>query len=617
MKKSTLKPTDISFSHVADMFLSELRKGKSIPVESLAAALPHLADEIREQLPALALLERAMGPNGSARTINASDEIGGCKLIREVGRGAVGVVFEGYDHGLARKVAVKVIPLRSNGSPIAVDRFELERRAMARLDHPHIVPVFSSGLNDDSAYLVMKLIEGCSLYGLQNGSGEFKVRFHFSALRSSWDSLATLGLNVASGLQHAHQQGLVHRDIKPGNLLMDHDGKVWISDFGLAKVFDVAKSLSRTGDAIGTPRYMAPEQIRGICDARSDVYSLGITLYELATGEMVWGDKSGISILTNRHSIELPNLQDLCPEIPAELSRIIMKASQFSPEDRYQSAAELHLVLQRFIDGKMRADRRVRKRLPDEIFRKKSRWETMLVCSLAMLTSFSIGTYFFVGRSQGKVDGSVQVATSTPVNGSAVRLIDKLADRDQDDMVKIVADFVEQSLNESGQKLQFSEPAKQEIRNQVESITTHIKTTGLTEESLGKFLSGYRKTSLPIATKVMRLATKVNASGLSANEKNVAIETLRSLATATINGYMSERDVDAVISNLVGFQPKSTTEVAGSIISDQRLRAWLADLSGHLRSFPKEAFVYQESKSTLLKEVFEGAFGEGGQPGHN
>lgn len=598
------------------MYLSELRKGKAIPVEKLASALPHLASEILEQLPALALLEQAMAPFEPSKEVDVSDDLGGCRLIREVGRGAVGVVFEAYDRGLDRKVAVKVIPLRGNESTIAVDRFEMERRAMARLEHPHIVPVYSSGVSEHSAFLVMKLIKGYSLYALQNGAGDFKTRFHFSTLRSSWDSLASLGLNVASGLQHAHQQGLVHRDVKPGNLLMDADGKIWISDFGLAKVFDVSKSLSRTGDAIGTPRYMAPEQIRGICDARSDVYALGITLYEIASGTTAWNDKSCISLITSRHSIELPDLRSICPEVPDQLSRIIMKACQFAPDDRYQNADEMHRVLQRFVNGELKADRRVRKRLPDATYRKKSRRETILASSLVMLTSFFIGTFLFAGKSQQKIAASVQVASNSPLNNSAARLIDKLADREQDDMVKIVADFVEQSLNESGKNLQFSEPAKQEIRNQVQTITNQIKTTGLTEESLGKFLNGYRKSSLPIATKVMRLATKVNTSSLSRSEKTSAIETLRELATATINGYISEQNVDAIINNLLGFQPKSTSEVATSVIPDLRLRSWLADLKNYLATLPPDALVNSDTKSQVLKDVFEGAFGQPEQAGN-
>lgn len=615
MNKRPILPTDISFSHVADMYLAELRNGKVIPVEKLIAALPHLESEIREQLPALALLERAMGKKADEVEVDSASEIAGCRLIREVGRGAVGVVFEAHDGGLDRKVAIKLIPLQGTETPIAIDRFELERRAMARLEHPHIVPVYSSGFTKKSAYLVIKLIEGSSLYALQKGSGDFRTRFHFSAFRSNWDSLATLGLNVASGLHHAHQQGLVHRDIKPGNLLLDQDGKVWISDFGLAKVFDLAKSLSRTGDAIGTPRYMAPEQFRGVCDARSDVYALGITLYELASGKFVWSDKSSVSLITGRDSIELPNLKEVCPEVPDELCKIIMKACQFSPDDRYQTADEMCIVLDRFLHGKSKADRRVRKRLPDEVYRKKARRETVIACLAVMLVSFFIGTYVFVGRAPNTNADATRVENRPQLSRSAVGLIDKLADRDQDDMVKIVADFVEQSLSESGQKLQFSEPAKQEIRNQVDKITTQIKTTGLTEESLGKFLDGYRKTSLPIATKVMRLAPVIASSGLSVVEKKAAIETLRALGAAAVNGYVSERDVDAIVSKLIGFQPKLTTEITAMVIPDQRLRVWLGDLTGYLKVLPAAAFVYKDALNKELREVFDGAFGPFDQSG--
>jgi hypothetical protein len=286
-----------------------------------------------------------------------------------------------------------------------------------------------------------------------------------------------------------------------------------------------------------------------------------------------------------------------------------MKACQFSPDDRYQTAEELRQVLNRFVNGKSRADRRKRKRLPDDVYRKKSRRDTIFACLAVMLASFCVGFYIFVGKPHSSVADSQKLSSSIKLNRSAVNLIDKLADRDQDDMVKIVSEFVEQSLSASGDNLQFSEPAKQEIRKQVDNITTQIKTTGLTEESLEKFLKGYRKTSLPIATKVMRLATTIDASGLSLSEKQNAIEVLRSLAAAAINGYISERDVDAIVSRLIGFQPKSTTEVANLVIPDQRLRSWLADLKQNLQNLPPSAFIYRDAMNKELNVVFEDAFG--------
>jgi serine/threonine protein kinase len=614
MNKLAIAPSDISFSHVADMYLAEMRKGNVIPVDKLAAALPHLASEIRDQLPALLVLERAMSDGGAKKPPTLKQELGGCQLIREVGRGAVGVVFEAYDPGLSRQVAVKVIPLNDFAAPITIDRFELERRAMARLEHSHIVPVYSSGFDEHSAYLVMKLIRGCSLHGLQNGQGDFKTRYHFEAIRKSWEALAVMGIDVASGLHHAHQQGLVHRDIKPGNLLLDDNGKIWISDFGLAKMFDSATSLSRTGDAIGTPRYMAPEQFRGICDVRSDVYGLGITMYELVIGKTVWSDRSTISLITSRDTFELPDLKEVCPEVPADLAKIIMKAAQFTPESRYQTAEELRQVLQRFVDGKPRADRRVRRRLPDELYRRKWRRDTALACVAVTLVSFFIGIALSISKLYPQQDDKDVLLAKGQTSGHAVELIDKLANPEEADMVKIVSDFVERSLSTSGDNLHLSDGAKKQLRRQVDHITTKIKTTGLTEETLEAFLKGYRKTALPVATKVMRLAPLVERSEFTAAEKQFAIELLRSLCAVTINGYLTEGDIDSAFIRLFGFVPKSLPEILAADVQQSRLRAWFDELKRSLEALPPAAFDQQNAVNHEMKEVFEQAFGIVGEP---
>ncbi len=188
------------------------------------------------------------------------------------------MVYLGHHRELDRKVAIKTIPLVNTNSENAIDRFQLERRAMARLDHPNIVPIYDCGIHDQDAFLVMKYIEGKNLHQFLKGEGDYREKIVFNDLLSDWKTFAKLALDVASGLAHAHEQGLIHRDIKPANLILDNHGKVWITDFGLAKVIDYTRSISLTGEAVGTPRYMAPEQMRGKADPRSDIYSLGITL---------------------------------------------------------------------------------------------------------------------------------------------------------------------------------------------------------------------------------------------------------------------------------------------------------------------------------------------------
>lgn len=595
MAQMRFKPTDVTFNQVADLYLAQLRQCANPPtVDIMVEAFPHLEAELREQLPSLTLLEQTLAPLVKEE-VTLGSCLGGCELLRELGRGAMGIVYEAFDRQLGRKVAVKVIPLELGTSSMVVDRFELERHAMARVEHPNIVPVYSYGHDNRHAYLVMKLVEGHSLYELQAGGGDFRGKYLFNELYTDWSTLANLGADVAAGLQHSHDQGLVHRDIKPGNLLLDKEGKVWISDFGLAKVFDYARSLSRTGDVVGTPCYMAPEQLRGACDARADVYSLGLTLYELATGEKTWGEKSDLKLLIERNSVSLPNLQSIRPDIPDALSLIIMKACQFAPENRYQSAGEMGIVLGRFLAGSRPSDRRRKKREPDDVFRKKHTLYTLITTVSVTFLTFFVGVLFFI-RPTEEISVPIPISMAADVaevespefRESAFGLIDKLADENEDKMVDIVAGFLHESLNESSEGLHFSETAKGELQNQVDYIAKQIKTKGLTEEALDEFLEGYRKTPLPQATRVMRLTVLVSNSGMTKQEKEAGIELLRGLASAVINGAISERQADKIINELTRGRSGSTDQIALMRIPDQDLRRWLGNLYATIKKLPAD-----------------------------
>ncbi|TWU05009.1 serine/threonine protein kinase [Stieleria varia] len=607
---SRFTAADISFSHVADLYLAETRRGEAPSIEMLADAFPHLADEIRNQLPALGLLENTIGKKTEPPPVRPSDELGGCEIIRELGRGAVGIVYEALQVELGRKVAVKVIPMRGVDAPIAIERFELERQAMGRVEHPHIVPVYSYGHNSKHAFLVMKLIDGHSLYDLQIGNGDYRTKAHMAELTSSWEAFAELGSSVAAGLHHAHNRGMVHRDIKPANLILDTSGKCWITDFGLAKLFDYSRSLSRTGDAIGTPRYMAPEQLRGVCDARSDVYALGITLYELAAGRKVWEDQSNVSLICNRDSMSLRDIAEIRPDLPAELCKIIMKACSFSPSDRYQSANEMSVVLDRLLAGASKGDRRRRKREPDEVFRRRSRRN--MVLSFAGVIGLSIGAGWIYTELKLKDQQLEQVAATQakmPVAGSAVRLIDKLANENEGDMVDIVTEFVGESLGASGDNLQFTSPAQTEIRHQVENLSSTIKEEGLTEESLNRFLKGYRNTSLPVATKVMRLSIVVANSRLTDSEKKSAVMLLQKLAGAVVRKQIRPADVDELAIKLTGRDVKSVEEINTLQVSDTHLRTWLFGLERRLQSVPEVGPEDEQAIALEVQKAFESGFG--------
>ncbi len=624
MNNTRFQPSDVSFHHVADLYLSELRNGAAPSLSVLAKAFPHLANEIRDQLPTLALLERTLGkPQATVdvqvdaalernRLVDTGAKLGGCEIIREVGRGAVGVVYEALQRELGRKVAVKVISLQGSASSISVERFELERQAMGRVEHPHIVPVYSYGHNDDDAYLVMKLIDGHSLYELQSGGGNYRTQFHMNELRTNWIALTQLARDVASGLHHAHQQGLVHRDIKPANLLLDVEGKCWISDFGLAKVYDYIRSISHTGDAIGTPRYMAPEQLRGVCDCRSDVYALGVTLYEIAAGEKVWGGLSNVSLLVNRGTIELADIAEVRPDLPTALCKIIMKACQFAPDDRYQTAEELRIVLDRLLAGSSVGDRRKRRRDPDSVFRRVYRRNLLLGILFVSSVSFAGGMLYLESqreRDSHELAAKALSLRTMPVEPSGIGLIDKLADESEGDMVEIVKEFVNDSIGKSGDDLKFSSPAKEEIRHQVNHLLGTIKQEGgLTEASLNKFLKGYRETSLPVATRIMRLSVLVQkSSGLSRREKEYAIAIIHSLASATASGRLTESEAMELVDGLTKRHLSNTAEIATLDISDTRLREWLEVVRYRLSTLPPADVDVERAVQRQLQQAFEGA----------
>lgn len=604
MSQSSFNPSDISFSNIADMYISELRRGVELPVDILAATFPHLADQIRKDLPLLALIEKSVSKKKKATTDRKSFVIGGCRVIRELGRGAMGIVYEAEQIDVGRKVALKVIPLEGNRS--AIERFEVEARAMGRVDHPNIAPVYSYGQDKRYAYIAMKLINGASIYDLQKGKSDHRLQFLLTDLRKDWNQLANFGWSIASGLQHAHDRGLVHRDIKPANIILDREGKVWITDFGLAKIGDNQQTLSRTGDAIGTPRYMAPEQTRGICDARSDVYSLGITMYELAAGEDAWTERPTLKPILERQELTVSHIQNVCKNIPTSLAQIIMKCCEFDPQNRYQSASELQVVLQRFLDGKVNADRRKRKRLPDHEFHKTSRRQMVLLSSGCLTLCVSAGVIWGLARARNK---TLSEAPKPTVSRSAVNLIDQLANSDNENMLEIVTDYVEETFDEASDKLNYSEEAKSKLLQHVDRLTAQIKEDGaVTKETLNDFLQKYRETTLPAATRVMRISLLLQTSTLSQQEKVAAIVVLRQFATAVANKYISEQESESILTALVGQPYSQIPNLEQLRVPDDRMRGWFYQLSLRLKQLPPQAFDFSNALEQELGTAVDQTF---------
>jgi eukaryotic-like serine/threonine-protein kinase len=395
---------EAELARVLDEYLAGLEAGRPADVEGLIERHPAIADRLRACLKGLQLVEEVAGTFGSTTAEGSprdeGAEFGDFRILRPLGRGGMGVVFEAVQHSLGRHVALKVLPFGAAFDPRQLARFRVESQAAAQLHHTHIVPVYSVGCERGVHYYAMQLIDGPTLAEViadlrrarslesppvptsGNRGASISVSAHENncagdacdqaqGARSGepakgWSGLSStstrsgafvreiggLAMNAALALEHAHQNGVLHRDVKPSNLMVDSRNHLWVTDFGLAR-FQGQGSLTETGDVLGTLRYMSPEQAQGnssVVDQRTDIYSLGATLYELLTLEPAFGGSDRQELLGRIALEEPPRPRGLNPAIPADLETIILKAMAKDPASRYASAGALAEDLRRFLE---------------------------------------------------------------------------------------------------------------------------------------------------------------------------------------------------------------------------------------------------------------------------
>jgi hypothetical protein len=274
-------------------------------------------------------------------------QVGRYRLLHELGAGAMGAVYLAEDPQLGRRVAIKVPAFRgtSGGQPRDCQRFQREARAAAAVRHAHVCAIHDVGEQDGTPFVVMDYIDGCSLADRLRDDGRF----------DDCRAAVALAVQVAEGLVAVHEAGVIHRDLKPGNILLDKAGDAYLSDFGLARWQNNAERLTTDGDVVGTPAYMAPEQISevqfGPVTPRTDVYSLGVVLYQMLTGRLPFLERDTMRLLYQIMNDRPPPPRELCADLDPALEAIVQQAMAREPKDRYADARQFLAALRGWLNG--------------------------------------------------------------------------------------------------------------------------------------------------------------------------------------------------------------------------------------------------------------------------
>lgn len=440
-------------------------RDSSLTIDQFANRYPDIRNELIGCLkPFKEFSQTELAPNEAQESTegiaNNLGSLGDFRLLAEIGRGAMGIVYRAEQISIGRLVAVKTLPLAAILDTEHIERFKNETRAAGNLHHDNIVPVLSVGEERGVYYYAMKLVDGVNLAeafenqnaatessdGSPTGTIEVDLGINSTdvvnqALEDTWISrptpknvreIARIGADVAKALEHAHVHGILHRDIKPSNLMLDKTGKAWVTDFGLARL-DSQSALTRTGDVVGTLRYVPPEALESssnFVDHRCDIYALGLTLYELLTGRKAFNGQRKEQLVRQILLEEPPRLRTLDSTIPLDLQTIVEKATAKEARARYASAAAMAADLEAFLESSPIRAKPLG--IGARLARLKKRY-AVAIYSVAFATlSCTLIACVLLWQEAARTDSALQTANANADKAEAnldttLQLLDKLA----------------------------------------------------------------------------------------------------------------------------------------------------------------------------------------------
>ena len=633
---------------LAAEFVDRVRAGEQVTIDAYAVSHPELADEIRELFPAIIAMERlklTKEPDSSGSpslgTLNL-DQLGDFHIVREIGRGGMGIVFEAEQESLGRRVAVKVLPRQSLLDSKDLQRFQREAQTAAKLHHTNIVPVFGVGEQDGYHYYVMQYIDGTGLdefiksrdghssdtvsevaptESLEAPSSTVSVAS--DRPRPNCQEVAEIGVQAAKALEYAHSQGTLHRDIKPANLILDRLGVVWVADFGLAKAME-HDDLSHSGNVVGTLRYMAPEQLRGETDVRSDLYSLGLTLYELLTLQPAHADSNRSALLHQVTQAEPIRPSKLNPVIPFDLETIVLKTIAREPDHRYQTAGELCSDLQCFLDDRPISARRI------SSFGRLWRWcrrnravatlSSTAIALLVLVAAMAIGDYIQTRKANKLIKAALggekkQREKAEATSDVAVAALDEIFEQFSPNRIAAVTELTV----DGSQDAEIQVPIQPVLSNEAAALLEHlVKSYGQLAVLQDSDDAKYREKAAKAERRVGDIRSRLGQYDQALLAYQRAIKIYSDLGKATTaSGFETEL---AATHNEIGNVYRETQQFEQSRASHLRAAAMLNSVvAKYFNSAPRlfelaRTYYFLGSHQTVLAAVSPGRGGPGGGP---